>query len=184
MKAIIIVAFALFSLHAISSDSIPHQPLTYKSKLVTLYDRTCMGYLSNLTDSKIYISNNQISYGEHPNLNAQKKFSYTEMSQVSLRQKGSIGRGILIGTISGSLFGAFVGLIAYQKPNCGTGAWVCIDLGPSYSALGGGIVGALTGALIGGIIGATNKKVSALHEKKEKHDAMKISVLASRQIHY
>lgn len=134
------------------------------------------GYLSHLNDSTFYISVVPVLFGA-PDQRNKNRFSYPAIAQVILKRKGNVGKGILLGTLSGAAIGAIIGLVTYQEPDCGPGTWFCLDFGPGFSALGGGIIGAFGGGLIGGIAGASAKKTFSIGGKKEKYDAMKMSVL-------
>lgn len=176
MKAVFTLAFSLLFLIAISSDSIPLRRISYKTELVTVDGEIQKGYLSHLNDSTFYISDVPVLFGS-PDQRNKNRFSYPVIAQVSLRPKGSVGRGILFGALGGAAIGALIGLVTYQEPDCELGSWVCIDFGPGFSALGGGIIGTFGGGLIGGIAGASAKKTFSIGGKKEKFDAMKMSVL-------
>lgn len=176
MKAVFLLSFVFFSLTVYSTDSIPSRKIALKTLLVSMDGKKHKGYLSHLNDSSVYISDVQIIYG-NPDTRAQKKFVYSDISQISLRRKGSIARGYLFGTLGGAVIGAIIGLATYQKPNCDPNAWFCFDFGPGVDALGGGLIGALGGGLAGGIIGAAGKKAFKIGGKKENIDAFKMSVL-------
>lgn len=111
---------------------------------------TVRGYLLHLENSFIVIRDEQpkTSY----------EVSVVEIDQLQFRRKGAVGKGILIGAISGAATGALLAVLEGDgKPSNNSG--FTIQFSPEALALTGMVVGAVPGAVIGGIIGGSKVKI-------------------------
>jgi hypothetical protein len=150
---------------------------------VTMKDnirRVHYGYLAGLADSGIVMVNNPVQFDHSLEGTTVNTIAYQNLSEIKIRRKGSVGRGILIGAISGMVLGGVVGLATYQKPTtyCQDNPFcITMDFGPGYNALAGASVGSVFGAAIGGIIGALAKKTFVIGGNRNKFAHMKENVL-------
>ena len=74
--------------------------------------------------------------------------------EVSAGQRTHRFRDSRVGFLAGFGIGAMVGLATYRKSDC---AAACIDFGPGFDALAGGVVFGATGAVIGLLTGSVPK---------------------------
>lgn len=112
----------------------------YKVRIVTVKDEILKGSFLSMTDSTIRL---------RPSFDSAEDtiISYQVIETLKLRRRNNAGKGFLLGLATGSGLGALVGFISYSPPDCSNG-W-CLDFGPGFSALAGG----LTGGMIGGLFG-------------------------------
>jgi hypothetical protein len=150
--------------------------MTLKLTVTDSIQRVDYGYLASLADSGIVMLKSPVVFDHtiaNPNSNI---ISYQNISQVTIKRKGGVGRGILIGGLSGLALGGIIGYISYKPTNC-EGAIICFDFGPGADAAAGASLGIVAGAAIGGIIGALAKKTWTIGGKKARFDNMKLSVM-------
>ena len=125
------------------------------------------GYLVQVNDSNVAVSIAPLPYGVSTK-SSLEQYNYNDIKYVEYKRKGSIGRGILIGSLSGVLLGTIMGLVEGDtKPpeNNNLGYTLAYSFGPVSTGekvatygLGLGLIGGLTGALIGAISNAVSKK--------------------------
>jgi len=150
------------------NDSVPEKKLIFKTTVSILDSSVFQGYLSSISDSTIIASRDQIYAGIRSNSSTGKLFHYSNVDQISFRRKGSTGRGVLIGAVSGLVIGTIIGYASYQEPPHEPDALFYFDFGPGVDAAAGGTVGMLSGAVIGGLIGHFASKTFVIKGKKEK----------------
>ena len=146
---------------------------TIKLTVVDSIDRVQFGYLAAMADSGIVMLKSPVVFDQslaNSNLNT---IAYQNIKEVTMKRKGRVGRGILIGSVSGFLAGAVIGAVTYKPCN----GEFCLDPGPGGQAIGVGFLGAIGGGIVGGIVGAGIKKTWPIGGKKNRFDDMKSSVL-------
>jgi hypothetical protein len=127
-------------------------PKVYKLKVYFKNGKVASGYLQNLNDSSIVIS-------PRPNLTSPKeRIYYKSIASLRIRDRKALWKGPVIGAAAGAILGAIIGFVSYEKPDC-SGAFICFDFGPEYSALSGATIGGLSGALLGLAIGSSSKEI-------------------------
>lgn len=117
---------------------------------------TIKGYLSEVGDMLVVtpIKKNQTDH----------RIKLDQVNYLKFRKKGKIGKGLLIGGISGLGIGALVGLATHKSSSSSDS--FSINLGPEFSVLGGGIVGAISGLIIGRIVGGKKITIPIQGSKK------------------
>src|SRR5262245_59567221 len=92
--------------------------VTFKVSIMDSIQRVDYGYLAALADSGIVMLTSPVVF-DHSIANANTNtISYQNLSEVTIRRKGSVGRGILIGSLTGMFLGGVVGYISYKPVNC------------------------------------------------------------------
>lgn len=161
----------------------------YELKAVMLNgQKPVMGYLAELQDSTIWISPEI-----YVRSSAYWKLPAADIESLKFRRKGSVGRGLLIGGLSGLAAGAIIGLASGSddKDECNyvtiAGSPVCFSrINPGLSAsekavvygLGTGTVGMLVGVIIGAsrITIPLNGNVRTYRNQKERLRKYQITV--------
>jgi hypothetical protein len=129
------------------------------------------GYLAAINDSSVHIATQRVPFSNSLVPSASfKTYVYPNIETLSIRKYGSvgsgIGRGALIGSISGSLCFFVIGISSSRS----------FIPGPGVLALGGAIIGAIPGIIIGAIAGSKMRTFN-IRKNKEKFNEMKTSVL-------
>ena len=150
--------------------------MTLKLSITDSIQRVDHGYLAALHDSGVVMLKSPVVFDQQLSSTTTNLIPYQNITRASVRRKGSVGRGILIGGLSGMFLGGIIGYASYKSPNC-EGAYMCWDFGPGTDAAAGASVGTLAGAAIGGIIGALAKKTWTIGGKKNRFNEMKTSVM-------
>ena len=141
------------------------------------------GWLANINDSAVIISNRAINFGNMRRTNLQvQPVDYNRITTLRLKRKNGAGRGALYGAISGLLIGVASGFIAGDDPHVPAsqdffGFGEAFRMTAADKALVGGIAGAAIGSGLGAILGAILRKTFIIEGKKEKFDEMRVNVL-------
>jgi membrane associated rhomboid family serine protease len=167
------LAIAVLS-NNMAQDTASRQTKMYRITLKGENRQMSKGYLAMITDSVLYVSASPVPVNLMSiNPAFLKPFDYGSINTVSLRRKGSIGRGLWKGALIGTVIGVIAGLASgNDDPNKD---WFAMTAGEK--AFGLGITGAVGGGLIGTIIGAVARKKFIINGKKEKFREMQLSVL-------
>ena len=166
----------LLTLTSVAQEERTPKGMKIKLSVRDSIQRVERGYLAAMADSGIVMLKTPVVFDHALASSTSNVIPYQNISEVTFKRKGSVGRGFLIGTISGIVLGGITGYITYKKPDC-KDALVCWDFGPGTDAAAGASLGAVSGAIIGGIIGAVAKKTFIIGGKKEKFHQMKTSVM-------
>jgi len=118
----------------------------YKTWVTTDNSSKVKGYLSEVGDSLIIISN--LSNNEI------KSIRLKNVKNIKFRKKGRIGKGILYGALAGIAIGAGIGFSGGDDEDC-----FLFCLTAKQKAVLGGTLLSVPGALIGGIIGSARIKI-------------------------
>ncbi len=192
MKKFILLPALLFGLFTTiyAQDSLPIKHRIYKST-VTIENTKSVnkGYLASISDSSIFISPTSIAFGGSRTSNVNyKKIDYSSLAEVRLRRKGSTGRGILIGIISGAVTGGFLGYLDGNDPECtpsapndpwGIGYLFCnaFRATAGEKAAGGALVFCVGGGIVGAIVGAIAHKKFTIGGNKDRFHSMRENLL-------
>lgn len=178
-----LVLLIIFSTTYSQTEIVNPKHKTLKFTISTTEAKTQKGFLTEFKDTTLLISLNPYPYGTlNLSTNEYKQYSIQDISSIKMQRKGSVGRGILIGTISGAFIGIASGFIAgddkiYTAQEDPWGIANAFRLTATEKALGLGTLGALGGGITGGIIGALAHKKFIIGGKKENFDSMKMTVL-------
>ena len=168
--------FTLLLVSCFAQEGRTPKRVTMKLSVMDSVRRVDFGYLAAMSDSGIVMLKTPVVFDHSIASSNMNIIPYQNLTEVSIKRKGSVGKGILIGGLSGMVLGGIIGYISYKPTNC-EGALICFDFGPGTDAAAGASVGTLAGAAIGGIVGALAKKRFIIGGKKEKFQQMKTSVL-------
>ncbi len=154
------------------SSSIQLKNRIYKASIITFGSKkTYFGYLANLSDSNLYLSQSPLRFGSVKPNDHFSDYSYGHLEKVGIQRKGSAGRGALYGALTGLFLGAITGA-------AGSGGGSNFEVvTPGQAIAGGGIIGAAAGALIGAIIGGLAHEKFIIGGNKQKFDSMRESIL-------
>jgi hypothetical protein len=195
MKPMLHLLLCMLFLQGHAQDSMPKRLLKYKISVIEWNGAKQTGYLGYINDSILYISTTQVAVNQPAQpISKRAALDFSQIRTIHLKRKGAVGRGILIGAISGLAAGAIAGLVSGDDPACQRSYTVSdpytgIFTGITYSmctafsisagekAVIGGTMGMISGGLIGGIIGAVARKKFIITGSKEKFNAMQLSVL-------
>jgi hypothetical protein len=171
-----LVALVLLAGNIYSQQERKPRRMTLKLTVMDSLQRVDYGYLAAMADSGIVMLKSPVVFDQELSNSSSNLIPYQNISQVTIKRKGSVGRGILIGSLSGMFVGGVIGYISYKPVNC-EGAILCFDFGPGTDAAAGASVGTLAGAAIGAIVGSLAKKTWTIGGKKNQFNAMKTNVL-------
>lgn len=131
------------------------------------------GWLGYLTDSSLLVAKNPtfLQSETYPK-ESMRSFDFSSIRQLQLQRKGSVGRGILYGSLIGVASGFIAGLAMGNDPDGTIIKTTAAEKGAVLAVTGG-----LGGALIGGIIGALAHKTFIIQGRKKKFVEMKETVL-------
>jgi hypothetical protein len=177
----------------LAQNTFTKQKLIYKVAILDSGMNVTKGFLLNINDSAVRISNKIARFGLEPNPTDQTKdVTYYHIHELQMKRRGAGGRGAWKGALAGIVIGAVSGLIAGDDPPCqpsnpATDYWGFGAIGEGFcnafrmtaadKALLGGALGGALGTGIGALTGALMKKKFLIGGKKEKFDEMKLSVL-------
>ncbi|MEO8414058.1 MAG: hypothetical protein ABI472_10375 [Ginsengibacter sp.] len=174
----------------LTPDSIPAKKRIYKVSLVTSDLKINSGYLANLGDSTLYVSQYPVYLTTFKPEDKYSAYSCGQVQTIELRRKGSVGRGLWKGALVGLSAGVIAGFASgddpvapvYDNPNDPLGtilSSVFSSTANAFRMTAGqkaavyGITGAATGALIGTIIGAIAKKKFFIGGSKQRYREMR-----------
>jgi hypothetical protein len=157
-RFLLIICFAI-SFQAIAQP----KKVIYRISITKMDGKIKPGYLRSVSDSTLTIS------AKHNKLTPEQVLAYSEISVIKIRKHRAILNGWLLGTAGGATLGAIIGRATYQEPECS--GFICVDFGPGFQTLGGGIIGGLAGGVIGISVGSKSKKIKLSGDKKAFTDA-------------
>jgi hypothetical protein len=172
-----ITLFTIFYSSSIAQDTIrlrsnPIKSRTYEAKVTgengVLYDH----YLVAIQDSSILVSPMAIPFNMYTGATGSLKYlPVSDIETISLRRKGSAGRGALTGGLIGVGLGIIVGLASGDdKPG-----WFSMTAGDKAFALGMMFGG--SGSLIGLVGGAIAHKKFYIGRSRDKLQQMNMTLL-------
>ncbi len=136
-------------------------PHSYKAVLQTKEGKTINGDLQQINSSAILINMNT--------------YNFENINTVKIYRKGSVGRGLLIGFLSGAVIGIATGLISGDdNPN----QWFAMTAGEK--AFGGAVLFGAAGAATGAIVGLIHKQFT-INGKSEKYQLLRKSMAGKFQ---
>lgn len=174
------VLLLCFAQASAQEDTISMQSKTYKAVIQDSSGKNYYGRLLFVTDSTTVLGNRTLKNQKNGLFQQQAAFPYRKMESIVLQRKGSVGRGMLWGGISGALLGVVIGFMSGDDTDrqLAPGTFdFSISFTAREKAAGYGILGGIGGMAMGGIIGALAKKTFIIGGKKENHDLYRQSVL-------
>ena len=169
---------ALLFFQSVNAQNNPKKSkkLILRASVISMQGDTSVGYISAFNDSSVEFAAKSNDLRSNTHDSTYKIFQYDDISEMRIHRKGSVGRGIIYGSIGGAIVGGIVGAITYKKPeNTSTlnqELNLSFDFGPEASIAGGAILGAAGGTLIGALFGSTARKTFVIGGDKEKFQEM------------
>lgn len=172
-----------------TGDSIPLKKRIYKVSIITTGQKKNTGYLTNLTDSNLYLSTSPLHFGSGKTSNHLSEYSFNHLEKIEIERKGIVIRSAWQGALIGLIAGVITGLVSgddppapvYDNPNdpFGSALYVLASfrMTAGEKAAAGGIVGAGTGALIGALVGSLTKKKFIIGGNRQKFHSMRENIL-------
>ena len=117
------------------------------------------GVLYEVKDSSILVSRSVVIQDYSTDRFEIAKLNINNIETIKTRRKNSIGKGVLIGAVSGLVVGVLIGLIDGDDPPCTSGSWICLRYTAGQKALMAGVPLAVSGAGIGALIGSIKVKI-------------------------
>jgi len=165
MKRILLFTFALFPFYYLNAqqDSTGHWSDKDEKRFkiyktwISLYNdaETVKGALYNVTDSSLLVSSSLIKHDYNTGNFQITKLNFTNIDLVKIRAKNRVVKGALIGTVTGFLIGAMIGLIeGDDNPE-----EVLVPSTATQHAMGYGLALATGGAGIGTLCGSMKIKI-------------------------
>ena len=152
---------------------IKYKPKTYKSTINLNSDNIKKGYLININDSAVFLSKKPLPLNFNiPYTETASTINYSSISSISLKRKGSVGRGALFGALSGFALGTIIAVADGDDPYIppeqdffGIGNAFRLNTGEKIFVYG--LSSATSGVLIGLVVGALTKKKFTINGQKE-----------------
>ncbi|HKP31951.1 MAG TPA: hypothetical protein VJT83_04470 [Chitinophagaceae bacterium] len=180
MKILLLVMTALITLKSISQETRRVNKKTFKITVTDSNQIPQKGFLLSVSDSNLVMVTSPLKFDDEVTGVKGKSYAFEDVSAITISRKGAVGRGILIGSITGALVGTIVGAITYKKPPpCDPQNIFCInlDFGAGFDALAGGAVGMLGGGVIGAVLGSVARKTFIIGGRREDFKKFQINVL-------
>jgi hypothetical protein len=99
-----------------AQDSI-HVHHTYHAKITLLSAEEVKGYLTGISDSALFISSlPRALHSMAMSDNYTEKFDYRNIGELRIQPKGTMGKSILIGAVTGLVAGLIIGAVSYTPP--------------------------------------------------------------------
>jgi hypothetical protein len=133
------------------------------------------GFLANIADSSVYLSSTPaLLQFRMVNTNLEK-FDYRKIDEIKIHRKGSVGKGVLIGSIAGMITGAIISAATYKEPV--PGEWnTLFQFSKGETIFAGALFGAMVGAGTGAIIGAVSSRTYLINGNWENLEEMKMNL--------
>lgn len=171
LLALCVASHALYA-----QDLVQKKHIVYSTKIQDFSGHYHEGFIATMNDTAIFMSERKFAMTfENLDMSQLEKFSYTELNKVKLRPSGRIGRGALIGAVSGLLTGAIVGYCSTSATPPKTSF-----LNPVITRGQATLIGAVVGAGVGSLIGmlcAHPWQVFKIHGKKINLDDMRETMI-------
>lgn len=171
MKAIFLLCCTvLFCQFVFSQDTILKKNYYIKMRVWQTNAPTRDLYLADINDTALIVSNQPMNFRK--SMMNTTAISYPQLEMATVKRRGSVGRGMLMGGLIGMIGGGIVGAATYKK--CDDCIW---DFGVGPNIAAGSILGTATGVLTGAIIGALAQKKFIIGGQRNKFEALRLTVL-------
>lgn len=176
-KLLILIVVMLIVKDSKAQDSPYLKKVTYKVTILKNSDYSVSsGYLASFSDSSVHVSASAVNFRGYANTNLHSlNVHYNDISDISLKRKGSTVTGILIGAISLAAIGVVAGFGSGDDPPVDPNVFIRfsspVTAGEKAQLLG--LAGAATGGIIGALLGSVNNKTFIIKGKKEPFDELK-----------
>lgn len=163
-----------FSLDDSAATTVKKNKKSYVVVVTPTTGKSSKGILTGIDENRIeFTGSRSLAY-------AKITYAPEHIQTVTVRRKGSVGRGILIGAAVGLFVGAIGGFAegddkepVYDPYGDPLGLGYIVEsmfyMTAEDKALAYGLTGGLTGAIIGGVVGAVAKKKFTIGGRKENY---------------
>jgi len=132
------------------------------------------GFLATIADSSVFLSNTPaVLQFRFVNTNLEK-LNYRKIMEIKLQRKGSVGKGVLIGSLTGMLAGAIIAAVTYKAP--APNYWNHFKYTEGETVFAGALFGAIVGAGTGAIFGAISYRKYLINGNWENLEEMKMDL--------
>lgn len=159
-----------------SSDSATVKKAILKTTIKTTGKKLYTAFLVNVTDTNVLTYSEPVKFSAQIPVSQTTNFSYSSIKTIHVWRRGSVGRGMLWGSLSGALIGVAAGLIEGDDPVSSWFGFSATEKAAIY-----GVSLASVGALTGAIVGAVAKKKFIIHGRKENLKALQQYILNKNQ---
>lgn len=181
MKSMLGCILILFCYRAVAqTDSLVTPVKIYKAVIKDAGGQNHYGSLLYITDSTTVLNTRNTKTQAPGILQSQTVFPFSKVESIELQRKGSVGRGLLWGGVTGAALGIIIGFVSGDDPPRQSNPGqldLSVRLTAPEKALFLGILGGGGGTAVGAIIGALAKKTFIIGGKKENHDLYRQTVL-------
>jgi len=147
-RTILIICIYILASYASSYGQSNKKLKVYTANISTLQGERIKGVLDEVRDSSLFVLT----------ANQRTKIPASAIQDIKIKRKGAVGRGALLGGLTGFGLGAILGL-ADGDEECPPGPWTCTStLSAEGKALGMGIVFGVGGAVTGLIVGSLSRR--------------------------
>lgn len=153
------------------NETIVHLPKAYRLTIVSKEGAPQKGYFAGVSDSVVFISIKPQIKGNFINQST-TPVPYSEIEIIRMKRKGSIPRGLLLGTLIGATSGILLG---YLSGDDSQSSWISFTA--EEKAFGLGVFNGTLGAITGTILGALIRKEFIINGNREKHLKYKRTIL-------
>lgn len=177
-----------------TDDTLTFKKRLYKTSITCMDGEKGAGYLANLSDSILYISDSPLHFGTVKIDDHSFGYPYNHLEKIEIKRKGAVGRGAWKGALIGLAAGVITGFVSgddpvapvYNNPNdpfgnaIGNGLSILSNsfrMTAGEKAAAGAIAGAGTGALIGALVGTLAKKKFIIGGNRQKFHSMSENIL-------
>ena len=117
------------------------------------------GILYEIKDSSILVTSPAFIKDYSMDRSEIVQLNITNIETIRIRRKNSIGKGVLIGAVTGFAVGGLIGLISGNDPPCDSQSFICLRYTAGEKALLAGIPLSAGGAGIGALIGSIKVQI-------------------------
>ncbi|MBO9565816.1 MAG: hypothetical protein J7621_23770 [Niastella sp.] len=180
MKQGLSFMMALLLIQAHAQDSSDLKKRIFKVKVLTVSGQSLTGYLNKIADSTLILSPQKLYFNPY---NSTTEYNYTpvtfsNITEVQIRRKGAVVRGMLKGIIIGAATGVVTGfLLGDDKGVNDNSTWCILCTTAGEKAVIGGTTGGILGGITGAIIGAVARKRFLIARQKKEFDKMRLTMI-------
>jgi len=178
-----------FLMIALAVGGLSAQDTTKKTKIYRTWISTnsepfkVKGSLYKVNDSSVFVSNSLRLLDYPANRDQLVELHLENINTIKIRRMNNIGKGALIGAISGFVVGGLIGYASGDDPPCTPppGAWFCWTTTAEEKAVNLGVPLSIVGAGLGALIGSAKIVIpingNAYNFNKNKNELRKYSII-------
>jgi hypothetical protein len=184
--SLLLALFAALHLSASAQDA-PQKLKRFKVNVFHDKRDISSGFLVPLSDTMLRMVEFASAINGSDLNSRYRDFHYGSINKITVTRKGSVGKGLLIGTLAGIVLGTTIGYMSGDDPPCtpnsndvfGLGYALCEGFRTTASekAAMGAVVGGVLGAPVGIGIGALVRKKFIIGRRKQAFQDMHANML-------